>query len=468
MARILIVDDDPYMTEILTSIVDSLNHYAVSVFTLQDGFEMVLEDSFDVVFLDVILPDGNGLYAIPKIRSAPSSPEVIIITSHGDPEGAELAIRNGAWDYVTKTASVEQIKLHLIRALDYREEKARRGTFFLDHEGIIGDSPSMIEALERVSQAARNNSNILIYGETGTGKELIAKTIHKNSMRSHKRMVVVDCAVLPETLVESLLFGYERGAFTGADKSQEGLIEQAHEGTLFLDEVGELPLSIQKSFLRFIQERAFLPLGSKKEKKIDFRLMAATNCNIDEMVSHGRFRKDLLYRLRSQSITLPPLRDHVEDIAQLLSYYIERLCVLYDIPVKQPSDDFIEAMQMYEWPGNVRELINTLEQILFEVREEKTLSFHHLPAHIRMKHTQATLQNGNCDERFAIQQLRNGDHSNDIIGSFRDFRKRMELLYLRRLLSTAKGKRKDACRISGLSRTRLYELMVKHNLHEVK
>jgi len=466
MARILIVDDDPYMNEILTSIVDNLNHDAVSVFTLQDGFEIVIEDSFDVVFLDVILPDGNGLHAIPKIRSAPSSPEVIIITSHGDPEGAELAIRNGAWDYVTKTASAEQIELHLIRALDYREEKARRGTFFLNREDIIGDSPSMIDVLDRVSQAARNNSNILICGETGTGKELIAKTIHKNSMRSHERMVVVDCAALPETLVESLLFGYERGAFNGADKSHEGLIEQAHKGTLFLDEVGEMPLSIQKSFLRFIQERAFLPLGSKKEKKIDFRLMATTNCDIDKMAGQGRFRKDLLYRLRSQSITLPPLRDHAEDIAQLLSYYIERLCVLYDIPAKQPSDGFIKAMQLYEWPGNVRELINTLEQILFEVREEKTLSFHHLPAHIRMKHTQATLKNGNYDVRFAIQQFRNGGHSSDIIGSFRDFRNRMEIIYLRRLLAATKGKRKEACRISGLSRTRLYELMVKHSLQD--
>jgi two-component system NtrC family response regulator len=223
-----------------------MGHEALYASNLQRGVETTYSQTVDVVFLDVKLPDGNGLEMLPRVQAAPSLPEVIIMTGFGDPDGAELAIRHGAWDYIQKPSTVEAMTLSLTRALQYREEKKASKSFLtLRREGIVGNSPKMKTCLDLLARVANSDANVLITGETGTGKELFAWAIHDNSGRARKNFVVVDCAALPENLVESILFGHEKGSYTGADKAQEGLILQANGGTLFLDEVGELPLAIQ-------------------------------------------------------------------------------------------------------------------------------------------------------------------------------------------------------------------------------
>ena len=234
-----------------------------------------------MVFLDVRMPDGDGLAMLPLIQAARSAPEIIIMTGFGNASGAELAITSGAWDYIEKGSSVKEITLSLVRALEYRKQKrssnSTRNVVMLKRDAIIGISPAIKACLEQVAQAAECDASVLVTGETGSGKELFARAIHENSRRAPKPFVVVDCAALPDTLVESLLFGHEKGAFTGAEQSRSGLVAQANGGTLFLDEVGELPLSMQKAFLRVLQEHRFRPVGSHREVCSDFRLVAATN-----------------------------------------------------------------------------------------------------------------------------------------------------------------------------------------------
>jgi two-component system NtrC family response regulator len=386
MANVLIIDDDKLICETIGNLVRRMGHQATCSYTLQDGLEESSSQMVDVVFLDVRLPDGNGLEVLPRIQASASLPEVIIMTGYGDPDGAELAIKHGAWDYLQKPSTMDAMTLPLVRALQYREEKkAGKATMILKREGIIGNSPKIKACLDLLAQVASSNANVLITGETGTGKELFAVAIHKNSPRANKNFVVVDCAALPENLVESILFGHEKGAYTGADRARDGLILQADGGTLFLDEVGELPLSVQKSFLRTLQERKFRPVGGKGEIESDFRLIAASNRNLDDMVRQERFREDLLFRLRSFSIDLPPLRERPEDIKDLATYYVEVLSKRYEIEPKDFSPEFFDILISYPWPGNVRELINALERALVNGRYERILFPKHLPTHIRAK-----------------------------------------------------------------------------------
>jgi two-component system NtrC family response regulator len=243
MASVLIIDDDKLIRDWIASVVTQLGHRSFDVPTLKEGIRKVQSEPFDIVFLDAQMPDGAGLEIIPKFKAVRSSPEVIVITGLGDPDEAELAIQTGAWDYLEKPASFEAIKLPILRALEYRAERSPgKPSIVLKRNGIVGESQKITSCLELLAQAAGSNVNVLITGETGTGKELYAKAVHFNSARAPNNFVVVDCTALPETLVESVLFGHARGAFTGADRNEEGLIKQADGGTLFLDEIGELPL----------------------------------------------------------------------------------------------------------------------------------------------------------------------------------------------------------------------------------
>jgi two-component system NtrC family response regulator len=290
---------------------------------------------------------------------------------------------------------------------------------------------------------------------------LFAWAIHENSVRADKNFVVVDCATLSDTLVESVLFGYRKGAFTGADRSREGLIKQADGGTLFLDEVGELPLAVQKAFLRVLQERRFRPLGSKEELSSDFRLVAATNRDLDTMVREGQFRSDLLYRIRSFTIELPPLRQYPEDIPALVTYHVGRLAERHGENIRGFSPDFLEALKAYDWPGNVRELVNALERVLAAAGNGATLFPKDLPPHIRVKMARSAIVNksaaGKVDPPPAgIRELpKLQDLRDEAIA-------RVEQQYLRDLMAVSGDNIKKACAVSGLSRSRLYELMKKH------
>ena len=464
MASILIIDDDELMCQTLSHVARRRGHEATCVHTLGAGLGIISREAFDVVFLDVRMPDGNGLTIIPKIREMKAAPEIVIMTGFGDPLGAELAIKNGAWDYIEKGSSTKEITLSLVRALEYRNQKQgeveKRSVVALKREDIIGSSRRLQDCLDLVAQAAVCDAGVLITGETGTGKELFARAVHANSRRTGP-FVVVDCAALPETLIESLLFGHEKGAFTGADQAREGLVRQAHNGTLFLDEVGELPLNLQKAFLRVLQEHRFRPVGSQRETESDFRLVAATNRDLNQLAQQGRFREDLLFRLRSFVIELPPLRDRPEDVKELARYHLDRLCDHYGLGPKGFSPEFLKTLAEYRWPGNVREFVNTLERTVAAARMEPILFPQHLPIALRIQVTRAHVEHDLPAERQTPPPPRH-------MPKLQDYRETVyaqaEKQYLNDLMCLADNNIPEACRLSGLSTSRLYALLKTHEL----
>ena len=462
MAEILIIDDDEGIKYAFSALVKKLGHNPFCVSSLAEGFHAASSTPFDVVLLDVKLPDGSGLSSFPKFRTFPSSPEIIIITGYGNPDGAELAVRTGAWDYIEKGASMKEISLRLTRALEFRTEKRKyKSPVILNREGIIGNSPELQECIDFLSKAATTDTSVLVTGKTGTGKELFARGIHRNSERRGKDLVVVDCAALPENLVESILFGHEKGSFTGADRANEGLIKQADGGTLFLDEVGELPLKVQKAFLRVLQEHSFRPVGSKKEVPSNFRVVAATNQDLERMVSEGRFREDLLFRLQSLTIRLPSLKDRAEDIGELATFYTDKLCNRYGLATMDFSPEFSEALHAYHWPGNVRELINALERSIAVAQRLHTLFPIHLPTHIRAALARASIRSG---LKMNPPQQTGWNKENDALPSLHALLEATERQYLEDLLSFTGWDISNACSVSGLSRSRFYERLKKHQI----
>ncbi len=459
MANVLIIDDDQAIGKMLSELVNEAGHDARYVLNLKEGLHEVASEQYDIVFLDVQLPDGNGLRALPAIRKKRSAPEVIIITGRGDPDGAELAIKNGAWDYVQKPFPAQQAILALKRVLEFRQQKkSQKPAVAIRREGIIGNSPRMRDCLDLMAQAAGTDASVLIVGQTGTGKELFARAIHNNSLRDDKAFVVVDCATLPETLVESTLFGHEKGAFTGADRSQQGLVKQADGGTLFLDEIGELPLAIQRAFLRVLQEHRFRPVGSSREIDSDFRLIAATNRNLDQSVQTGKFRQDLLFRLRSTTIDLPPLKEHPEDIKDLAIYYIAKICDRYGIGTKGFAPEFLEVLMTYNWPGNVREMINALESSITSAREDHTLLPIHLPLQIRAQLARDSIDTQPAEDNTPLRQT----DAFKPPPNLRELLDTTEKQYLQDLINFTEGNVQEACRISGLSRSRFYDRLKKY------
>lgn len=459
MAKILIIDDDQHMNNALSRVIKKKMGYDVtSCFMLEDGIKEAMANDYDVIFLDVLMPDGNGIQALPRFREIVSNPEIIILTGKPDSLGAQTAIESGAWDYMVKNFSIPDILKLLRQAVSNRNDLQKsRSDKKLILEGIIGSSFKMRKCYERVSQAADWEINVLITGETGTGKELFAKALHRNSARAKNNFEIVDCTVIPETLVESLLFGYEKGAFTGADAPREGLIQRADGGTLFLDEVGELPLTVQKKFLRVLQEHRYRRVGSTKEIVSNFRLIAATNRDLDEMVSKNLFREDLLFRLKSIHINLPPLRERKEDIEELVNYYLEKLCRTRGIRTKKISAGFLNSLNSYSWPGNVRELINALEHSLSVTTNISEMLHNHLPLDMRIKCAQESI------DKIAANT---DDSENNTAGNFptlKEYRTektaQCEKEYLLKLLTVTKGNLHQAQHISGLSRSRLYHLI---------
>jgi two-component system, NtrC family, response regulator len=469
MAKVLIIDDDEGICKMMCAKIKSMGHEAECAQTLSYGLDLAGTGIFDVVYLDVKLPDGNGLHGLLKIRETVPNTEVVIITGIGDHADAELAINNGAWDYIEKPSTINLMINPLVKILQYKKTHASdRSLLNIKRDSIIGNSPAINASLQQAALAARSNANVLITGETGTGKEFFAWAIHQNSSRADKNFIIVDCTILTETLVEGMLFGHEKGAFTGADKMREGLIEQANGGTLFLDEIGELPYSIQKTFLRVLQEHRFRPLGSKQEFSSDFRLVAATNRNLNKMVEKGQFREDLLFRLRSFTIELPPLRKRLEDIPELVAYKLKSHYDRLGTGQIAISPEYLDALTCYDWPGNVRELFNAVEQTLVAAKNSSVLLPRDLDRNIRIKLSQA---------RIGIKDKRKVSKSEE---SFINITKEPDILrwqevrdsalvkiekdYLNKLIAVSASDADKASRISGLSRSRLYAILQKHNI----
>lgn len=460
MARILIIDDDPQVCETLQSLNFRLGHECLAAHTLKDGLEQLGRMEFDLVFLDVRLPDGNGLQALGQIRNQTSPPDVIVLTGQGDPEGAELAIQGGVWDYLVKPSPIKQIKETLNRALAYRREKKASGqTMTLDLKDVVGESSVMRRCYERIAQAGGSDSTVLLTGETGTGKELLARSIHRNSLRSSRAFVVVDCASLTESLLESILFGHTKGSFTGAARDRVGLVKIADQGTLFLDEIGELPLSAQKTFLRVLQERRFRPVGSNQELESDFRLISATNRDLAAMVKSGEFRQDLYYRINTIQLHLPALREREDDVLILARYHIDKLCRQRNIPIKEMDPDLEGMLRRYEWPGNVRELFNTIEQAFVHSGAEKTVYAQHLPQAVRIRVARTILGQGREEAGPEEAQM-----EEEALPTLKDFKTSKEREYLLRLVGSHGKDIQKMLSVSGLSRSHLYAMLKKHDI----
>lgn len=435
-------------------------HDADGKTTLVDGFAAAQSGDFDLIFLDVSMPDGNGLNWLPKFLRVASAPEIIIMTGAGDPAGARTAIERGAWSYLEKPHIIRNLPPTLAAAIRYRQEKAsaRKTPIALKREQLIGHSSAITESLDHVAAAAASDASVLITGETGTGKEIFARTIHNNSRRSNNNFVVVDCASLPETLIESTLFGHTKGAFTGAEKDREGLISLADGGTLFLDEVGELPLDMQKKFLRVLQELCFRPLGARTEQSSNFRLISATNRDLDQAVAAGTFRSDLLFRLKAFAIDLPPLRERTEDIRDLTHYFTNRFCERLGIAPKGITNEFTDHLSAYDWPGNIRELKQTLEQVIALQRHHPTLFARHLPSDIRVAKAQSEIT-----EDHQIKPL-SSETKIHCLQKWTDYRAQFEQQYIHDLFLECAGDIKKIQMISGLSRSRIYQLIQRHNI----
>ncbi|EKD40160.1 MAG: hypothetical protein ACD_75C00157G0002 [uncultured bacterium] len=474
MANILIIDDDLQLCEMLRGYLDFHGHTASYALSLQDGQRQLEQSKFAVVFLNIQLPDGNGLSLLLQLReTAAERPEVIIVTTQFDPEGARMAIENGAWDYLEKPFSINVINPILEGALTYRNQKGSASSLrtLLLRGSVIGSSAPMEDCLELAGRAAKCDVNVMICGETGTGKEVLARVIHQNSRRAEGRLVIVDCAALTEGLAESVLFGYKKGTFTGADSDREGLVQQADRGTLFLDEIGELPLSLQKTFLRVLQEKCFRPLGGKNEIVSDFRLIVATNRNLAEMVGDGHFREDLLFRIQSLVITPPPLRERKQDITELALYHIDRQCKLNQREPNRVSPEFLEVLLAYSWPGNVRELFNTLDSCMATAQGDNILFPKHLPVHMRVEAAQSTIRRRQTSTQLADFNPTPLDLLPIPLDSLPDLKTHRGLIareaekdYLKTLLNMKDLDVNEACRIAGLSRSRFYELLRRHKL----
>ncbi len=489
MGRILIIDDDVQVCETIESLIARTGHEAVSSYNLKDGLARVRNDSFDLVFLDISLPDGNGLDYLQQVKDSSGSPEIIILTGKGDADGAELAIQGGAWDFLVKPSSIKQISLSMSRALEFHAEKQSKAhCVALNLDNIVGKSTEIKSCYDLIAHASGSDANVLVNGETGTGKELFAQTIHDNSRRAINNFVVVDCASLTETLVESTLFGHKRGAFTGAQADRKGLIPLADKGTLFLDEVGEMPLAVQKSFLRVLQERTYRPVGENREFKSDFRLIAATNRDLEAMVKRGEFRQDLLYRIQTIHIYLPALRDRDGDIRELTNFHLARLSHQYGVPPKVAGADFYEVLNNYDWPGNVRQLFNVVEQAFVASGTGNTIYAMHLSDNLRIKMAKSNLQkkgrpvsNDTMRTSGRVESEKTDNtpvHSQsafsatvssllgDDLPPLKLFKGMAERRYLEELQSRYQGDVPTILKISGLSRSHFYALLKKHNIKD--
>ncbi len=366
--RLLIVDDEASIRDMLAFFFHKRGFEVQTASNFTEGMASILRSTPDLVLCDIKMPDGNGLDLLRKLKAESPKTPVIMITAHTSTADAIEAMKAGAVDYIAKPFNIEELGLIIDRALG--EKELRDENVYLKQElagkytfaNIIGKGSRMQEIFRTIERIARVSSTALLTGESGTGKELIARAIHYTSVRKDRKFVSINCGALPEPLLESELFGHERGAFTGAVKDKRGLFTEADHGTLFLDEISETTMTMQVKLLRAIQERVIRKVGGNEEVTIDVRIIAATNKDLSELVATGRFREDLFYRINVIPIVLPPLRSRVEDIAPLTGYFITKVCKEQKIPEKKISTDAMRLLEAYPWPGNVRELENTLER----------------------------------------------------------------------------------------------------------
>ncbi|MCX8026892.1 MAG: sigma-54 dependent transcriptional regulator [Thermodesulfovibrionales bacterium] len=387
-ATILIVDDEINTLKVLSAILSKKGYEVITSHSAEDALSKLNNANVDTIIVDYKLPNMSGIDFVEIVKRDASSPPIIMLTAFGSIEKAVEAMKKGAFNYLTKPVNKDELLTVIREALDkqrlIQENKALKSIIRERHsfQNIIGKSRVMQDLFNMIAVVSKSNSNVLITGESGTGKELVAKAIHYESSRADKPFIPIDCATLPAELIESELFGHEKGSFTGAYDKKIGQIELADGGTVFLDEISELPLPLQKKFLRFLQEKEIMRVGGSKRINVDVRVVSATNRDLQEEVNKGNFREDLFYRLNVVTLRIPPLRDRKEDIPLLVEHFLNKFNKVNNKHISSIDTDVMQALMQYNWKGNVRELENTIERAVVLCPSD-TITLRYLPSGIR-------------------------------------------------------------------------------------
>lgn len=451
-SHILIVDDDPMMCETLE--IDFRHRgYTTSWFTdVLEAHDYVKTEGFDVLLTDLKMPGMDGIQFCREVTSLRPDVPVIVFTAFGSMETAIAAIRAGAYDFVTKPVELDLLALQLERALKYR--KLQQAVRLLSEAAVhqkytgllVGEGAAMQELYERIELLQHSDSSVLIQGESGTGKELVAKILHKQSRRNQAPFVALNCAALPDNLLESELFGHVRGAFTGAERRHKGLFEQANRGTLFLDEIAEMPLALQAKLLRALEECVVRPVGAEKEIPFDARIVAATHMDLELAVEEGRFREDLFFRLNVIQLDIPPLRSRGNDILLLAQHFLQKYASLANKDVRGFSEPVVEKLLHYPWPGNVRELRNAMEHAVV-LTQHQTIFPSNLPKKVRdFQRRGLPFSPSPRQDIFPLVSL-----------------EEMEKQYVLHVFHRVKGNRTMAAKVLGVDRKTLYRKLQRYN-----
>jgi two-component system nitrogen regulation response regulator GlnG len=384
--RILVVDDEPSLRFVLERGLSKLGYAVDTAENFDEGMAAVEAGGYAVAFFDIVMPGGSGLELTSRALASPDAPSVVVMTAEATMKNAVEAMRRGAFDYLTKPFDLKEVESLVARIVEYRRQTAAarsdsRGAKPLGTDEIVGRSPAMQEVFKLIGRAANADATILVTGPTGSGKELVARALWQNSPRSAGPFVTVNCAAIPDQLLESELFGHEKGAFTGATESRKGKFAQAHRGVILLDEVGDMPLDLQAKMLRVLQEREVYPVGAVRPIDVDVRVVAATNRDLTADVAEGRFREDLYHRLNVVLIQLPPLADRREDIPTLVEHFLTKIADAFNEPRKTVTREALSALSAWRWPGNVRELENAIRRAVLMAPGE-TVSVEHIPTEL--------------------------------------------------------------------------------------
>lgn len=446
MKTVLIIDDEEKLRALLARILRAEGFDVLEAGDCKSGLKSVEQHDLDVVLCDVKLPDGSGVDMVSKIKSKKPQTEVILLTAYGNIADGVQAMKNGAFDYIVKGDDNDKIIPLLHRAIEKVQLQKRvkdlekRVEDKFSFQSIIGKSKSIQQAIDLARKVAPNDTNVLLTGETGTGKEVFAQGIHQASHRAGKNFVALNCSAFGKDILESELFGYKQGAFTGANKDKKGLIEEANNGTLFLDEIGEMPLELQAKLLRVLETNEFIKLGDTKPSKSDFRLIAATNRDLKVESEEKRFRSDLYFRLNVFQIQLPPLRERVKDIEPLVRFFVEQFSAKMNKKTLTYSGEFLKKLEIYKWVGNIRELKNVIERAV--ILSDDQLDIESLPFEIQQSEP---AEKGGQLSAFSMESI--------------------EKLHIQKVLNYTRGNKAETARLLEIGIATLYRKLDEYNIH---
>jgi len=458
MSRILIVDDEAPILALLNNILSADGHEVVQASNGTRAKEILAEEKFDLLISDIQMVPMNGLELLREAKALDPNMSVLMLTGHASVATSVEAMKQGAFDYVTKPFKPDELRLTVQRALEYQhlifENHKLRAELDIRHgfDGMIAESKSMIEVCEKITKIAPTDITVLITGESGTGKEVVAQTVHKNSIRKRQPFEAINCSAIPETLLESELFGFVKGAHNKADRDRDGLFKAANGGTLFLDEIGTMPMNLQAKLLRVLQEGEIRPLGSDKAEKVDVRVIAATNEKISKSIEENVFREDLYYRLAVMEIDLPPLRERTDDIMPLALHFLRKVSQNQDATIAPSARGLLER---YPWPGNVRELENAISNACIFSQDGNILA-EHLPSKILSQLPPSIARSEQISMATAAPET-------FVVKSLKGFLRKKEVEYIVQVLEHFKGDKEQTAKALGISLATLYRKLPEPN-----